>query len=52
MRDILEISRLIRVLEDEKISREDKIEQIKLVRDNGDITEKEALELTFEYFTI
>lgn len=52
MRNILEVARLIRVLEDKSISKEDKTEQIKLVRGNGDITAEEAFELALEYFTI
>ena len=50
-RNILEVARLIRVLEDGDISRQDKVEQIKLVRGNGDITDEEALDLAVEYFT-
>ena len=50
-RNILEVARLIRVLEDGDISRQDKVEQIKLVRGNGDITDGEALDLAVEYFT-
>ena len=49
MRNILEIARLIRVLEAECYDRETKVAQIKLVRDNGDITADEALELAIEY---
>lgn len=48
--NILEVARLIRVLEDEAIAKETKVQQIKVVRDNGDITEDEALELALEYF--
>jgi hypothetical protein len=51
MRNILEVARLVRVLEDKAISRDEKIAQIKLVRDNGDITSDEALELAIEYLT-
>lgn len=46
---ILEIARLIRVLEDPTFSREDKLQQIKMVKENGDITKDEALELVLEY---
>lgn len=49
MRRILEIARLIRVLEDEGISKQTKVDQIKLVRDNGDITNDEAVDLAVEY---
>ncbi len=49
MRRILEIARLIRVLEDSTIKRAEKLEQIKMVQDNGDITKDEALELVLEY---
>lgn len=49
MRNILEIARLIRVLEDECLPREIKVKQLKLVRDNGDINSDEALELALEY---
>ena len=49
MRDIVEVARLIRVLESD-VSREEKDEQIKMVRDNGDITADEAFELAIEYF--
>lgn len=51
MRNILEIARLIRVLEDDTISKSDKIKNIKMVRNNGHITEDEALELVIDYFT-
>ena len=51
MRNILEVARLIRVLESESVSKQVKVDQIKLVRDNGDITSDEALELAIEYFT-
>jgi len=50
MRDIHEIARLIRVLEDKDITREIKVQQIKMVRDNGHITPDEAFELAIEYF--
>ena len=49
MRRILEIARLVRVLEDKGISKQMKVEQIKLVRDNGDITNDEAVDLAVEY---
>lgn len=49
MRNILEIARLVRVLES-GLSKEEKIAQLKLVRDNGDLTQDEALELALEYF--
>lgn len=48
-RNILEIARLIRVMEDECISMDEKVAQIKMVRDNGDISQDEALELVLEY---
>ena len=49
-RNILEIGRLFRVLDsDAPISL--KAEQIKYVRDNGHITQDEALELALEYCT-
>lgn len=51
MGNILEVARLVRVLEAPEISRKEKAEQIKLVRDNGDITPEEALELALAYFT-
>lgn len=50
-RRILEVARLIRVLEDKSLDKNTKIQQIKLVRDNGDITAEEAVELAIEYFT-
>ena len=50
MRRILEVARLIRVLEDDEIELYEKVEQIRMVRQNGDITEEEALELAIEYF--
>lgn len=49
MRSILEIARLIRVLEDESITKETKISQIKFVMNNGHITKEEAVVLTVEY---
>ena len=49
MRDILEVVRLVLVLESD-VDRDTKVQQIKLVRDNGDITPDEALELALEYF--
>lgn len=50
MRNILEVARLIRILEDDQISKYMKVSQIKMVRDNGDITKEEAIELAVEYF--
>ena len=50
MRNILEVARLVRVLEDKNLDKKAKVNQIKMVRDNGDITEDEALELAIEYF--
>ena len=44
-RNILVVARLIRVLEDTMISKEEKVSQIKMVRNNGDITDEEAMEL-------
>lgn len=49
MRDILEVARLVLVLESD-VDCDTKVQQIKLVRDNGDITPDEALELALEYF--
>lgn len=49
MRDIREVVRLVLVLESD-VDRDTKVQQIKLVRDNGDITPDEALELALEYF--
>ena len=51
MRNILEIARLFRVLEDETMNKEEKVETIKLFRENGVISDDEALELAIEYFT-
>lgn len=51
MRNILEVARLIRVLEDSGYTRDEKIKQIKMVRDNGDITREEALDLVLCYFS-
>ena len=51
VRDILAVARLIRVLESKNYSKNEKVEEIKLARDNGDITPDEALELAIEYFT-
>lgn len=51
MRRILEVARLVRVLEDSGISKEDKLNQIKMVQSNGDITVLEAIDLVIEYFT-
>lgn len=50
-RDILEVIRLANVLASKEFSKNEKIKEIKLVRDNGDITSDEALEITIEYFT-
>jgi len=50
MKDIIEVARLIRILESDD-SNEDKVIQIKLFRDNGIITSDEALDLAIEYFT-
>ena len=47
-RNIMEVARLFRVLES-RDSVQDKANAIKLVRDNGDITPNEALELAIEY---
>lgn len=52
MRNILEVARLIRVLEDKEIAREEKVQQIKMVRDNGDITFDESIELAVEYLMV
>ena len=49
-RDIIEIVNLIRYLEDWHHERSEKAAQIKAVRDNGDITAEEALEIALEYF--
>jgi len=49
MRNILEVARLIRVLEDKSIKKEEKVSQIKMVRGNGDITNEEAIDLAVEY---
>lgn len=53
MRDIMQIIHLIHVLEDEsgEWTREQKIEEIKRVRENKDITADEAIDITVEYFT-
>ena len=48
MRRIMEVARLLRVLESDE-TKTVKAEQIKLVRDNGDITPDEAVELAVEY---
>ena len=50
MRNILEVARLIRVLESEAYTANEKVAQIKMVRDNGDISSDDALELAIEYF--
>ena len=42
---ITEVARLIECVIDETMERSDKIAQIKMVRDNGDITTDEAVEL-------
>lgn len=47
-RNILEVARLIRVLESGD-SIEQKANEIKFVRDNGHITDEEAFELALEY---
>ena len=49
MRNILEVVRLVRVLESD-LPNEGKIAQLKMVRDNGDITQDEAVELVLEYW--
>jgi hypothetical protein len=49
MRNIMELVRLIRILENEDYSKDEKVKQIKQVRKNGDITEEEAIELAVEY---
>lgn len=51
MRNILEVARLVRVLESKSIDKMEKVSQLKMVRDNGDISADEALELAIEYFT-
>ena len=51
MTNLMKLVRLIRVLEDATISKRDKVEQIKMLRDDGVITPDEALELALEYFT-
>ena len=48
-RRLTEIARLVCVLERKDIPWEEKVSQIKLVRDNGDITTDEALDLVTEY---
>ena len=49
MRGILEVERLIRVLEDPHEDRDYKVQSIKDARDAGQITPEEALELALEY---
>lgn len=49
MRRIMEVVRLIHVLEDKKYTRQEKADQIKMVRDNGDIDFDESIELALEY---
>lgn len=49
MRNILEVVRLVRVLESD-LPNEEKVAQLKMVRDNGDITQDEAVELVLEYW--
>ena len=48
MRNIHEVIRLVRLVDDPNVSRDVKVEQIKLVRDNGDITDEEAVEFALE----
>ena len=50
MKNIMEIARLIRVLESEDYTVNEKAAQIRMVRDNGDISADDALELAIEYF--
>lgn len=49
MSRILKLARLFRVLEDETISKEDKIANLKMERDNGVISDEEGIELAIEY---
>lgn len=42
---------LVRFLERTDIGRKEKAEQIKLARDNGEITPYEALEIVLDYFS-
>ena len=51
-RDIMQVVHLIHVLEsdDGSWTKEQKIDHLKMVRDNGDITNDEAIELAVEYF--
>jgi len=49
MRNILEVARLVEVILDDSVSAEDKVNQIKMVRDNGDITTEEGVDLVFYY---
>ena len=48
MRNFHEVIRIVRVIDDPAVSRDVKIAQIKMVRDNGDITDDEAFELALE----
>ena len=48
-RDIMNVVHLIRTLESDDFSKESKLRDIKLYRDNGDITEDEAIDLSIEY---
>lgn len=50
MQNIMEVARLIRVLESEDYTISEKAAQIRMVRDNGDISADDALELAIEYF--
>ena len=50
MQNIMEVVRLIRVLESEDYTINEKAAQIRMVRDNGDISADDALELAIEYF--
>ena len=49
MANIIKIARLIRELENEDRSRDSKIRILKMYRDQGVITEEDAIELVIEY---
>lgn len=50
MKNILEVARIIRVMEDDSITKDEKILVLKNARDDGYITTDEGVELILEYF--
>lgn len=51
MRNIMEIVHLIHILDSDDYAKATKVADIKYHRDNGNLTEDEAIDLAVEYFT-